>query len=183
MIESLHNLLSHERLQKLRFSYYTRIGIVTFIGLSVVVCMGIVALLPSYFELSGERAILSDDVNFLQTVQQKNGNHSDVLRSLRERVQTVESYLTHPQGSTYLDLIFDRTPSGVVLRTFKYDHAAGALVLQGSAETRSDFVAFTNDLESVDAFKNVTFPVGDLAPSIDLLFTVTIEIATTTPNS
>jgi hypothetical protein len=140
-----------------------------------------ISLVPAYVALHTEHSALVESIAYFEEMRAREGNQTQTLANIRGRLQEVGSYLNPFAGSGYIDVVTARAPAGISLRTVKYDQVENTLLVQGTAETRSDFVTFTQTLEKEAVFTSVTFPVSDLAPSTELTFTITMQIATTTP--
>lgn len=121
--------------------------------------------LASLAEENTEEATVDNALLLLQS-------HSLLLKDTFERAEVSER-ISH---------ILSQKGAGVSIAdiTFTGDGKGGRMELSGTAHTREDLINFTRALEASPYFTSVVLPVSRLAKNIDLPFSLSLSLATST---
>ncbi len=174
---NLHNLLGQHDRRTLAVAYYTRVAGVAGILFGGVAVIGLVMLFPAYLSLTHE---ISTTHNELASFAESDRSYRDDLatikgsRLLTERVST---YLARDRGTFYLDRVLAADTGAITIDSYSFDRRARTMVVGGVAATRGDLVSFSDLLAADSVFEHARVPVENFENRVDLPFTMTLTIA------
>jgi Tfp pilus assembly protein PilN len=170
------NLLptAHER--SLKRDYYLRLISLVALMLSLVIFLGGLLLIPSYFLA---RASADASTRYVAALEETVGlrERSGVgatVATLAERVRILNEYAAAPVTPGIVTALIGAMPKGIALTSLSITRtSAGASVsINGSAASRDALLSFATALKDVHAFSGVALPVSQLASDKDIPFSL-----------
>ncbi len=92
----------------------------------------------------------------------------------------IEAYtplLSEGKVSDHVALVLAARPTGITLVNLSYEKTSGRLSLSGLAGTREDLLSFERGLKATRGIASVDLPVGDLAKSAKVSFSLSVTFA------
>jgi len=180
MIRPILNLLSPEEQALIGQEKISRLLFAFFGITALLIAVGSVLLLPSFFFLSlKEPSILRQIALSKQSVEAGRVRQAeDTIHTTNEQLTTLfaENISATAPLSTYLRPIADRTSPAIDIDTILFEGEKNTIAIRGIALSRNDFLSFIRLLENYPAFSSVDSPVANLLREHDLLFNITIFI-------
>lgn len=173
----MFTLLPEQNKKSLFKEYRLRLFTVIFLFLTAFCLISTALLFPSYISLYFERGVLEDE-SARVGMEIKVKNEKGIVETLARINHTLAA--VKPQQSGVLQVtkvILDKLPSGISIDRFVYtrgEKADSSLSLQGVAETRSELITFSRELEKQPDFSKVDLPISNLAKQSDVPFTLTV---------
>jgi hypothetical protein len=156
----------------------------------VIVCLGlfIVAMLsgailsiPTFIATRSQRNSVEQDKARLQAeVSSEKGEQvASEVRAIKAKLAILTAKSVRKPVVSVLErvLVLPRPGISIVGISLHRDAEKGIIVLQGSADTRADLVAFSKGLQGEPSFSRVDLPVSALAKGKDISFTIRMESA------
>lgn len=171
-----HTLIPATERLILHREYHVRVAIVTLCILSLAILIGCAALLPAYLRAwSASRSALdtvasvkSDpSANNLASVERVLSSDDALLLSLQAGIKAPK--LSDAVGS------IANIHSPVTINSFTINRLASstvAVTLSGIAPTRDDLLKFQTRLETLAPNTSVNLPIGELAKSVDVPYSL-----------
>ena len=143
-----------------------------------------VFLLPTYMLVHGQTVTLGGQVlATADTSANFDASIATLAKASADALFLKKSASTTP-FSSYLKTLESLTGSGVSLHSVNYSHSAATadkLTIAGVASTRAELATFRDTLEATPEFVTVVLPISSLAKATDVLFSLDMTLATTTP--
>ena len=167
--------IGHERLR--------RYVVVCCGGIAVLLSMGIILLLPTYFFLYFQnRGIVELLTARLETSKSAQAEETELrvtevnetLRRLQTDYALRESALT-----SNMQTLFREAPAGITLLTFSYEKETSRISLRGTATTRNDLLQFISAIRNHPLFEQVESPVENILQDRDVSFTLSFSVKQT----
>jgi hypothetical protein len=150
--------------------------VVVYIGLSCVLfATGVVLAIPSYAILSAKKQTAIQDGK-TASAKTSNASITDEVKILKEEIAMAKTASEQVPVAIILDKILSRQGSNILISgmTLKRGAETGTVSIEGRAVSRDALVAFSKSLQGEPAFLKVDLPVGSLAKSKDIPWTITI---------
>lgn len=172
-------LLLNEKKNELRKEYLFRYLTVLFFGLSGILVLFLISLIPVYFILKIDQKVLTEELSVAQDAE-LNADRSrlkEKLTSLQEVLNIVDTPSVEISG--YIQKITERQPRDISILNIDFDKNADTqtIVLQGNANSRGSLATFIDSLETVEEFSTVNLPFSSFTRDSDIPFSITINIA------
>lgn len=164
------NLLSMEQKKEIRWRRINSLlKQVTFILLVLSIILSIL--------LIGAKRILKN--NFEQVVQKDNNifgfnleiNKINESATFLDQIQ--KDYINWSEVLVELSL---KTPNSIQLTAAQIDKEENNITINGWAAQRDDFLKFKDNLNQSSLFKNIDFPIQNIAEKEDVSFTIKAEL-------
>lgn len=156
----------------------------------VIVCLGLVIVamlsgailsIPAFIATHAQRKSVEEDKVRLQAEasSEKGGQVTAEVRAIKAKLAILTAKSVRKPVVSVLErvLALPRPGISIVDISLHRDEEKGIVVLQGSADTRADLVAFSKGLQGEPSFSRVDLPVSALAKGKDISFTIRIESA------
>lgn len=180
------NLLPEKANRTLYILYYSRLGTLVFFSFALVILVGVVLTLPSYFLA---RAAAGGATQYLasaegKTVVEHQENFKNSIALLQEQVDILKKFQHEPLTAVILSRVTSDTSEAVSVNriTLTLNNAMeGQATVSGIAKTRAALLEFASRLQSEKIFKGVSVPVSDLTTDSDITFSLPFAFSTKTP--
>lgn len=156
-------------------AYRLRLALV-YVGLSCALfATGFVLAIPSYAILYAKRntALLEE-----RAISAGNADKTiaDEVKVLKEEIAVATRASQQAPVAAIFDKILSRQASNILISgiTLKRGTESGTITLEGKATSRDSLVAFSKALQGEPSFTEVDLPVGSLAKSKDIPWTILI---------
>jgi Tfp pilus assembly protein PilN len=181
MYRELTNLLPPNKSRAFRREYFLHAGTVCILGLSFVVIVHGLLLLPTYLSLEGQLSAQKQQLAKLNTDLEQAGQ-KDVSNRLTA-LTTDASYLTKlgtiPTASAVTRAVLTVAHPGIVLTSLAYtpptDATPGHFLLTGTASTRDALRAYDLALAQLPFVSNADLPISSYAAETNIPFTITLS--------
>lgn len=173
-------LLLKEESKKIKREYVYRFLILLFAGLSSILILFLISLLPAYFLLKIDKKVLSEEVKISQNSELNSDRKQlkEKLNALRETLNTLDT--NQYQISYFIQKITEKQPRTVNISTISFDSKGSGSInrsninIQGNANSRESLADFAKSLEDVDGFESVVLPFSSFAKDTEIPFSITI---------
>ena len=156
------NVLPTKKQTSLRIDYYLRLFSLLCVGAAVVVLLGGVLLVPSYFASKNQADAYE--------------RFRDAVETLNERVRLVNAYSDSAFSKIFFESLLSESVSGISIKTISFTRGGegmrAAVGIGGSADTREDLLAFVDLLRNNPSFSDVTVPVSQLVVEENATFSI-----------
>ena len=185
-MHSIHslNLLPPENRTRLGHMRLTRFFIYVYSGSAVLLLIGIILLLPTYFFLHFQnRGILE------LTTSQHQATESIKAREIINRIQRINAMLgrfetsfSAPRQSAVVSIeqIVRIAPAGITLSFLSFEKESGHIDIRGHADTRNDLLEFVSALRNHSSFDTIESPVENILHENDISFTLSFSVVSGT---
>lgn len=175
----MFKLLTDEARRKVSHEYALRRAMLAIAGLSVVLVVGIVALVPSYvislahINAAKERTIALQN----SPTREKSKELVASLEGINLKLKTLAPG-TPDMPYEYFLKVIDVKPKGVKLNNFSWlkDKKSVTISIQGTANSRQDLLDFENRLNSSGNFSKAILPVSNFAKDKDIDFDLSLLV-------
>jgi Tfp pilus assembly protein PilN len=142
-----------------------------------------IMFIPVLVFISLQKEILAD---LVATGEKSSLEHElsteQLLRANNQAILLLQNKSVFSIHESVAPLIRTITQSSIELTGIDLNQTvAPTLIIDGVARDRQTLATFRDNLEKNDMFENVTLPISSLVRDVDIPFTITIEISTTTP--
>lgn len=175
------NILPKDAQNKLRTRYYLQLLSMVFFLVAVAFAAGAGLLAPSYLLARQEADGAKQYSTALQqtlALKQAAGAGAEML-TLAEELKLMKTYQADPAIAGAVSALTAKLPKGVSITKVLIippGVSDGKIGIEGRSKTRTELLAFVNDLQANASFKNVAVPVSDLAGDTDLPFSLTFSL-------
>lgn len=165
--------------------YWTRV-LTVWVMLGGTACLIVtLLLLPTYLLLSIKTSVIKEQA---AAATQKVASYDVSATELQTANRQAQILLKDTTTLSYSGLVAEFETiagEGVSINDFRFLQSStlGTISLSGVATTREDLANFRDRLESDVRFAKVDLPISNLIKDRDLLFSMSLIIATTTPTS
>ncbi|MFA7193608.1 MAG: hypothetical protein WC087_01695 [Candidatus Paceibacterota bacterium] len=176
-------LLLKEEKKEIKKEYIRRVLTIIFLGLSGVLFLFLVSLLPAFFLLSVDQKVLNQELSVAQDVE-LNADRQRLKEKLKNLQQTLNLIDTpNSDISYYIQKITERQPRDINILSLDFTKNAdkNSIVVQGVANSRTSLSSFVKVLETVDEFEAVNLPFSSFTREVDIPFSITIYLKDTQP--
>jgi hypothetical protein len=178
------NLLLKEEKKEIKKEYLFRFITILFLGISSILILVVVSLIPSYFLLKVDQKVVGQELSVAQDVE-LNADRQRLKEKLSELQKTLNVVDTkYPAVSLYLQSITEKQPRDINILSidFSKSNEINSVVLQGTANSRGSLASFVDSLETVPQFESVNLPFSSFARDSDIPFSITINLVTENKN-
>jgi hypothetical protein len=180
MKSNLTNLLSRDRIRTFHRDYFFRLATVGIVGISLVMVINMLLLLPVYMYVHGQVTNLQTRLTGIDQ-STKTTEEQDVATRLHA-LQTNAAYLVHtksiPQASALLTSLLTVPRVGISLTSFSLsrgtDGKNNKLVMGGTALTRESLQNYAQLLGRLPYVSSVDLPISSYAQESNIQFTITL---------
>lgn len=176
------NLLPAEDKGLIKKEYLRRYSVVSGIFIFALICISIVLLSPSYFLLISQKKSLETHLAVLQEglTREEAEKIESSSRDLNVKLTFLASQEKEKrQISGLMKQIINAKSLAIKLTGFSYEKKAkegNHFFLEGSASTRTSFLAFIKNLAEIKDVANVISPPSNLLREEDFSFRLTLEL-------
>lgn len=173
-------LLLKEESKKIKKEYIYRFFMLLLSGLSGILVLFLISLLPAYVLLKTDKEVLTEEVKISQN-SELNADRKRLkerLNNLRDTLNTLDT--KQYEISSFIQQITERQPRTVNISTIAFDSkSSGAIeksniIIQGTANSRESLASFSKSLEEVEGFESVALPFSSFAKDTEIPFSITI---------
>lgn len=168
------NLLPQSEQKEIRFEEIRRVILFFAVGLTIIIGIGIVLLIPSYLLIFVEQQELdrlfateknaSDRLSIDKTT-------ADIQIANRVFMSLRNSGTDSSQAAFIFDTIFKKT--GTVLSIQRLSvQSSREVEIRGFASTRGDLLAFEESLRRSDIFHSIVSPLSNIIKETDITFSI-----------
>jgi multidrug efflux pump subunit AcrB len=171
-------LLLKEENKDIKKEYTQRLVTLLFFGLSGVLFLFLISLIPAYFLLKVDQKVLNQELSVAQNTE-LNADRKKLKEKLSNLQQTLNIIDTpNSEISYYIQKVTERQPRDINILSLNFEKEAGKnlIIVQGTANSRSGLSDFVKTLETVSEFESVTLPFSSFAREVDIPFSITINI-------
>ncbi len=170
------NLLPLEEKKRVRKEYRFRLVLVIALFFLALGAIAVVTLLPAYILEKAQLAEWSS-----QTEVGSSSTVSQAITPSESKVKELIPYLSTritamngtPKVSEIINRILNKKSSTLIITTIRWNPEGVGIV--GIAKTRNDLIAFYKALKEDIFFKEVIFPIDDIAKSTNNDFTIELK--------
>ncbi len=174
----MYNVLPKEVKEALKKEYRLRFLTVALWGLVATFLVVITGLLPSYFSVT----IKEDQARRVQenlSRFKKSEDAKDVtlaFSSVKEKINLLEKKGPNLKAVGLVYKLFESKPKNISIGSVVYEKRDknSIFVISGMAATRKDVTFFRDSIEKIEPFEKAELPVGILAKSANVPFTLTV---------
>lgn len=176
----MFKLLSDTARQKVSTEYHLRRVIVIMIGITIVLLVGIIVLIPSYIlSVSHENVALSR----IEALKNSPTQHTSVelvswLVETNQKLALLSPSMNNDSPYENFQKIIVVKPTGVTLQKFSLtkDKKEITIFIQGTASDRNVLLDFQNRLNTSGNFSKATLPVSSFAKDKDINFDISLAV-------
>jgi multidrug efflux pump subunit AcrB len=172
------NLLLKKEKEDIKKEYVFRFLIILFFGLSIVIILFLISLIPSYVVLKIEQKSLNSELNLAQDTELNADRKrlKDKLSSLQKILKIVDT--PKSEISYYIQKITEKQMRDINILgiSFLKQAEADSIVLDGNANSRSSLASFIESLETVPEFESVNLPFSSFTRDSEIPFSITINL-------
>jgi Tfp pilus assembly protein PilN len=174
------NLMPQQEKKRLVLDYRLRLACVTAIFVSVLAVIASIGLFPSYInerskrtalEKEQQRAAAQDTDAAIQKLEAVSASNKLLADYIESRIALIQSV---PLASSIAERIFAAAGASVTITAI--DIIASTITVRGSADTRSELIAFHQRLKQDPDFKGAVLPIADIAKSVNPEFNIQISL-------
>ena len=143
-----------------------------------------VLLLPTYMMVHGQIVTLDGEVSAKGKTATSYNESATALTEASVKAALLTSRASTTPFSHYLKTLESIAGADIEVRSVEYSNDGitnGRITLAGVAQTREALATFRDTLEAYPAFMAVVLPISALIKDRDLLFSMDITIASSTP--
>lgn len=179
-MSSLINLLPSERVRAFRQGYFFRLGTVSALGITVLLIIHGILLVPAYFTLAEARA---NEEERLASVKEQLASSGDQeitqrLSELHVDTQHLATLAAVPSATATVRAVLLLPRGGITLTGFSFTPPAGntpgQMRISGIAGSRESLRAYQSTLAALPGVSNADLPISAYAKESDIAFTVTL---------
>lgn len=168
-------LLPTEHKKLLITEYRIRLAATFFAIISIVLPIGITAIMPAYYYQKSvyERKVI-DKLDVSKAVISQQGN--DIEGTLQSIKQSIEILQTgENKVLEYIRYAIDAKPQGISIRSINSSFLGKTLSLgiQGVAKNRTELLSYQKSLQGLGVFSNIDVPLSNFTKDSSLPFTIT----------
>jgi hypothetical protein len=171
-------LLLKEEKEKIKKEYVLRFFSIFFTGVSLILFLLTISLLPSYYLLLIDKKVLSQELDIAQDSELNADKRllREKLVSLQQTLNIVDEPTT--EISVYIQKITSNQPRDINILglNFSKENNQERIVLDGVANNRNSLANFVNILDEVPEFKTVNLPFSSFVRDADIPFSIAITI-------
>ena len=143
-----------------------------------------VLLLPTYMLVRGQTVTLGGQA--LATADKTASYDASIAALVKASTQAafLKAGASTTPFSGYLKIIESLSTTGISVNSVSYTHVSATvdkMTISGVAQTREGLAMFRDALEASPEFVSVVLPIASLAKATDVLFSMDMTLATTTP--
>lgn len=179
------NVLPQKERKLLRQNYWLRFGTTFALTIAIAMVVGIISLVPSYLSA---RTDLTEIVRY-QELQNKTREAAkddmalEITRIVNAQIQESlqQDAVRASQAITYIMRDWEIHSQDIIISGFTYNQSASKdastqMRVSGEARDRGALNKFIQTLRADPTFKNVSFPISDLAGDAIITFSITLEL-------
>ncbi len=162
--------------------YWTRVVSVWLLLASAAGIMVLILLLPTYLLISIKADVLNQEVAAAsEKIASYDISATDILKANRH-AQLLLNVQTPVPFYTLINDIEATAGPAIAINDFRFLRQGmnDTIQLAGQASTRQDLASFRDTLDGDERFLSVDLPISNLIKDRDILFSMTINLATST---
>jgi hypothetical protein len=172
------NLIPPIAKRSVRIEYYIRLGSVYAMLCASALVLVVIMFIPVYVFISIQISSLS---NLVTETQNSEITSSEALVEANQQASLLLQKTVQYQLSSIVSMLdAQQTPRILITDIRLQQLATPIVVISGTAETRADLVAFRDMVEMQLKPVNLELPIGNLVKEVDLQFSLSATLATTT---
>ncbi len=143
-----------------------------------------VLLLPTYMLVHGQMVMLGGQMMATADKTASYDESTATLTKASAQAAFLKTGASTTPFSSYLKTLESLSVAGISIYSVTYSHLAPAtdkMTISGMASTREELATFRDALELAPEFVTVVLPIASLAKATDVLFSMDMTLATTTP--
>ena len=174
------NLLPDEDLRSIGYEKLSRFFIIIFVNLAVIIIVGAVLMLPSYFFITFQGSEEAQQVETAKkSIEAKRVQEAEeIIRATNAKLKILsEEGLQARSLSSYLEALSRHVPSGLRVEQLSYGGSDNKMELAGNATTRDIFLSFLSSLRTDASFPEVHSPVTNILRDKDVDFILSLTLS------
>ncbi|XKT75334.1 MAG: hypothetical protein ACJKSS_00905 [Patescibacteria group bacterium UBA2103] len=175
------NLLPAQHKKAFKQTYLLRLLSVIFFGISALIIIHGVLIIPSYVLLQARVLNQEAEKEFISRTLQASGSDEVEARlnALNEKIALLETLPNTPSLVDAVEEVLEVSRIGIAITQISFDpkDKEEHISVRGIAEDRDALRSFAQRLEERENIAGVDFPIGDLSREKDLTFTISIMLA------
>ncbi len=179
MKTDMTNLLPYKNMRSIQMEYWCRVGIVVGISFTIVLCIGIILLVPSYLSSKEHLRLVTEQEATI--VAEISATDDAELQKLLDKIEDqMASVMSHrPTLFRGISDVLREIPRGIQITDFVMTTEKSREVrLYGIADRRDTLIRFRENLEASQKFADIVLPLSDLAASEDISFDIAMKFVT-----
>jgi len=179
----MSNLILEKDKKKIRSEYLGRLLIVILSATLLLFVLSILLILPSFVISRDKTETVEERLSFLRdyTERQKDKELPLIIQETKEKIDLL-SQKESEKVFDIIKIITENEGNGILLESFSFRALPDGEYqssISGISQNRDTLIAFRRRLESQKKFAEVNLPISNLAESIDLEFSMTLNIEST----
>lgn len=177
------NLLPSENRTRIGYVRLSHFFILAHGGLALLLALGIILLLPTYFFLYFQNKGVAELAETArqktnQTEAHKTEDRIGEANAILHRLETEYATAATSQNSVtkHMENIVETAPAGITLTHFSFEKDANHIMLRGRAATRNDLLQFVGIIRSNSSFHDVESPVENILQDSNVSFTLSFVV-------
>lgn len=169
-------LLLKEENKEIKKDYLRRVITIVLFGLSGVLVLFLISLIPAYFLLKVDQKVLNQELSVAQNTE-LNADRNRLKEKLANLQQTLNVIDTPDSDNSYfIQKITERQPRDINILSLNFEEQQdkSVIIVQGTANSRNSLSTFVKSLELVTEFESINLPFSSFAREVDIPFALTI---------
>lgn len=169
-------LLLKEENKEIKKDYLRRVITIVLFGLSGVLVLFLISLIPAYFLLKVDQKVLNQELSVAQNTE-LNADRNRLKEKLANLQQTLNVIDTPDSDNSYfIQKITERQPRDINILSLNFEEQQdkSVIIVQGTANSRNSLSTFVKSLELVAEFESINLPFSSFAREVDIPFALTI---------
>jgi Tfp pilus assembly protein PilN len=174
------NLLPPKNRARIGYERLSRFFTLFYTGIAIILLIGIILLLPTYFFLFFQNRGISELISAISQSSESTQAlmTEQLIQTTNEKLDRLkqEHSLTPSLLTQYMRDITNRAPATIVLTRLTYQKENNQIQLSGNADTRDDLLVFIQELRKNQQFTNVESPVENILQEHDISFSLSFSL-------
>lgn len=168
------NILPERGRAHARYLYRLRFASLLLWAAATALLVAAALLSTSYFDARASESAARAESDEIDAAGAKGREMEAPLTAAASYLEAYAPILSESKVSDRIVLVLSARPGGITLTKISYDKQSGGLSLSGLANTREDLLTFERRLKTVKGIASVDLPVGDLAKSANVAFSLSV---------
>lgn len=174
------NLLPKKERRRFEWEYKFRLLSLALLFFVVLLSLGVVFLLPSYFVSESKEESIERQSELLQktiALREEDTSVSSLLAT-KQKINVLTSVQKQVLQTEVMQTIIQNIESDITVDAFYYtqgEDSVGEMRITGRADSRTALLAFSGRLKKESLFDRVDLPVSSLARDSNIVFSITLN--------
>lgn len=176
------NLIPPVAYKTVKREYMFRVVTVWLMMLAAVFIIVSVLMIPTYIMVAIERANYIDSMSAVESHQDAISDREEEIKTTNHLAEVIIAEPTSFSLTAHMNLFQKYAGEGILIQSYQYDLQKDTPMIRlvGTATTRGILASFRDKLESDTAYVEVDLPISSLVKDVDVPFTISLTLATTT---